>query len=152
MAVVDAPSRFEVDVSAVPGVGGRFTQIQSGAGYVAIARSQKWQVVTVVQGVSVTMGIDEGNVATVAGEFRMVATKALVDPTTVRVIITRPDHSSVIYNYGTDAQVIRDGQGKFHVDLDTSGFPGDWRVRWQSTGVGQASDDVLFTVRGSDLR
>jgi hypothetical protein len=57
-----------------------------------------------------------------------------VDPTTVTVTITNPSGTDTAYVYGTDAEVVKDSIGNYHVDyeVDENGL---WTHRWVSTGT-----------------
>ena len=61
-----------------------------------------------------------------------------VDPSTVTFQIRDPAGTVVSYTYGTDAEVVKDAVGVYHVvyDLDT---PGEWVYRFSSTGTGKAA-------------
>lgn len=50
------------------------------------------------------------------------------------------------YVYGVGGQIVRDGTGLYHVDLDTTDLPGNWIVVYASGGVGEASGTISFTV------
>lgn len=60
--------------------------------------------------------------------------EAAVDPTTVTVTIVDPSGTSTPYVYGTDAEVVKDSVGNYHVDyeVDENGL---WTHRWVSTGT-----------------
>ena len=61
------------------------------------------------------------------------------DPTTVQLRLLHPDGVEVTtLVYGTDAAVIHDDTGSYHVDylLDTIGY---WHWRWEGTGLVQAA-------------
>jgi hypothetical protein len=54
------------------------------------------------------------------------------------------------YEYGTDAELVKDGPGLYHVDVDAN-KPGTWRYRFYSTGTGQAAKEGSFTVAPSTV-
>jgi len=89
----------------------------------------------------------EGDLVRCSGNFKNTA-GADIDPTTVRFKFTKPSGLTTTYLYGTDAQLVRDSLGNFHVDLSAD-EPGEWRYRWESTGTGQAAEDHEFTVSSS---
>ena len=73
-----------------------------------------------------------------------------IDPTSV-ILKYRPGAlaSVIIIDYPSPP-IIRDGQGLYHADLDTTGFPTDsWTYQWVGTGVGQAPADAVFNVRAA---
>jgi hypothetical protein len=45
------------------------------------------------------------------------------------------------------AQIVKDGTGAYHVQLDTTGQPGRWVYKWVATGAAQAVSDGEFLVR-----
>lgn len=65
-------------------------------------------------------------------EFRDAA-GTLTDPTTLEFKIKSPDDAPVVtYIYGTDAELVRDAAGKFHVDYDVD-VSGTWYYRYKAT-------------------
>lgn len=93
---------------------------------------------------------DEGQVVTVTATFKD-KNKALQDPTTVTLKVQDPTATTPTpYTYAA-AQIIKDSQGVYHRDIDTSGKPGKWLVRYESTGQYQTSGDGAFIVRNSPL-
>jgi hypothetical protein len=69
------------------------------------------------------------------------------DPSAVYAVVKEPGEAAVTYTYGTDAELVRDSVGNYHLDqgLETAGI---WAVRWHSTGNVQAgSADTLIRVR-----
>ena len=69
------------------------------------------------------------------------------DPSAVYAVVKEPGEAAVTYTYGTDAEVVKDSVGNYHLDqaLDR---PGIWAARWYSTGNVQAgSADTLIRVR-----
>ena len=84
-----------------------------------------------------------GNLVRVAGVIKD-ASQVLIDPTTVRFKFKRPDTGAVTsYLYLTDAQVVRDSQGNYHVDVSADAA-GEWPYRYESTGTGQAAQEGSF--------
>ncbi len=49
--------------------------------------------------------------------------------------------------YGTDAALVKDSTGNYHVNLDTTSYGGQWNWRFFSTGTGQSSIESSFYVR-----
>lgn len=68
---------------------------------------------------------------------------AAVDPATVTFRWTTPAGVSDSYVYGTDAEVVRDATGLFHVDLPVT-ERGLWLYRWESSGTAQAAEKGEF--------
>ena len=75
---------------------------------------------------------------------------AVLDPTVVKFRFIKPSGSITRYTYGTDAQLVKDSVGHYHVDVSVDAT-GEWKYRWQSTGVGQAAEESAFFVRESVL-
>lgn len=90
----------------------------------------------------------KGNLVRVAGSFTD-ENGAAMNPTVVKCAVLPPATvTPTTYTYGTDAAVVRDSTGHYHVDLDAS-TEGLWRYRWYSTGSGQAAAESEFQVRSS---
>ena len=73
------------------------------------------------------------------------ANGAAADPTTVTLVLTKPDRTTNAYTWALD-QVKRESIGKFYYDLipDQSGT---WYYEWRGTGAVQAVDPGQFIVR-----
>jgi hypothetical protein len=85
-----------------------------------------------------------GAVVRVSAPFR--TSGVAVDPTTVQAKIRTPDGTVTTYTYGTDSQLVKDSTGNYHVDVTTTA-DGTHTVRFSSTGVGAAADEVAFFTR-----
>lgn len=72
-----------------------------------------------------------------------------VDPTTVSLTVRDSHNNELTYVYGTDAAVIRDTTGNYHVDIVPT-FGGKWQVAWKSTGPVTRIEDY-FLVQQSDF-
>jgi hypothetical protein len=71
---------------------------------------------------------------------------AVLDPTVVKVAVLEPGAIvPTVKTYGTDAEVVKDGTGQYHLDIDAN-TSGVWRYRWFSTGNGQAANESAFEV------
>jgi hypothetical protein len=68
------------------------------------------------------------------GEYRNVASGALVDPANVFFHSLNPNNVSITRQFGVDPNVIRDGLGQYHYDLLLD-VAGDWYYGWSSTGT-----------------
>lgn len=69
-----------------------------------------------------------------------------VDPTTVTFKVKRKDASSTTtYVYGTDAALVKESTGVYHVDFDPT-TPGEWFYRYEgvSTGIKTAEEEEFF--------
>lgn len=82
--------------------------------------------------------------------FRDANTEAVIDPTVVLFRARKPNGTVISYTYLTDAQLVKDSTGNYHVDLnaDASAI---WRCRWYSTGTGQAAAEDEFVVAASKV-
>jgi hypothetical protein len=92
------------------------------------------------------MIVDQGQLATFEGEFRQGVTRALFDPTTVKVSVKRPGGKVVTYVYGTDAALVKDSTGLYHLDQDCN-LAGLWYFRWFSdTAAHKCADEQQLVV------
>jgi len=92
---------------------------------------------------------DNGDLVRVTGTFTNAA-GAAVDPTAVLFKVKAPNGQTTTYTYGTDAALVKESTGVYYVDVNAN-QSGKWRVRWYSTGTGQAATEDFFTVRDSDF-
>src|SRR4051812_27533596 len=93
------------------------------------------------------MSYIQGQLVRVNGAFKTGSGVAL-DPTTVIITIVRPDGERNSYTYGTDADVIKDSTGNYHINVSAT-IPGTWVYWWHSTGTGQAADEQSFVVKAA---
>ena len=80
------------------------------------------------------------------------------DPTTVKYKFKTAAGSTAIYIYGTDAEVVKDSTGNYHVDLPITAAGSDqvnkqrtWHTRWEGTGTIVAAAEGTITVRSSQF-
>lgn len=73
-----------------------------------------------------------------------------VDPSVVTFKVKVPGSSTITYVYGTDAEVVKDSTGNYHVDV-TATVEGryDFRFAGSSTNVG--AGERYFIVRESQF-
>lgn len=90
---------------------------------------------------------DVGDVVRVTGAFTNSAGTA-TDPTTVKHKFTTPAGVTTTYTHGTDAQLVKDSTGNYHVDIDVTA-KGKWRYRWEGLGSGKSALEGYFEVRES---
>lgn len=88
---------------------------------------------------------DIGDLARVSAAFTNSA-GAAVDPTAVLCAYRDPSGNVATLTYGTDAALVRDSAGNYHVDISID-EAGSWFYRFYSTGTGQASEEQSFLVR-----
>ena len=74
----------------------------------------------------------------------------LVDPDTLEFTILEPDASTTTYVYGTDAEVIRDSVGVFHVYWDAAQSGLHW-ARYAASGNVGAAEELGFKVGRSKV-
>ena len=73
-----------------------------------------------------------------------------IDPATVTCKYKTPAGTITTKTYGIDGEVVKDGPGNYHLDIDASAV-GAWYVRWYSTGEGQAASKSQFLVLESEI-
>jgi uncharacterized protein YfaS (alpha-2-macroglobulin family) len=84
------------------------------------------------------MSYPVGSRPTVSFVFRD-ETGAYVDPGDVTVALERPDGHITTLTYSGNL-VTKDNVGRYHIDFDSTGYPGVWRVRaYTPVGAGQAA-------------
>ena len=91
----------------------------------------------------------KGDLVRASAEFRD-AGGSLADPTAVAFKFKVPAGTTTTYNYGTDAQLVKDAVGEYHADIDAS-TSGTWSYRFESTGAGQAAAEDQFTVSAGNF-
>lgn len=90
---------------------------------------------------------DKGDMVRVTGAFTTSAGTA-TDPGVVRFKFRTPAGVTTTYTYLTDAQLVKDSVGNYHVDLNASESD-KWPYRWEATGTGQSAAEDEFFVRPS---
>jgi len=68
-----------------------------------------------------------------------------IDPTTVYAKWKTPNDVTTTYQYGVDAQVVRDSQGIYYFEINVTEL-GIYYYSFYSTGTGQAAEEAFFTV------
>lgn len=71
-----------------------------------------------------------------------------IDPAAVFFQVKNPSGEVTLYEYGTDAEVVKTAVGVYHVDVDAD-QSGTWHYRFHSTGSGQAAAEGSFVVSPS---
>ena len=89
---------------------------------------------------------DLGDLVKVSATFTDADTGLAADPTTVKLSVKDPAGIVTPYVYLTDAEIVRDGVGLYHANLDVD-QSGKWYARWFSEGTGQAAEETRFQVR-----
>ncbi len=75
---------------------------------------------------------------------------AAYDPGTVTITYKAPASASVSKVYGQDAEVMRDGLGKYHMDIIVTAA-GEWYYRTDGAGGGQAAAEDAFYVSETEV-
>lgn len=88
---------------------------------------------------------DAGSLVRVTGTFRDI-NGAVADPALVQFKYLNPAGSATTYVYGTHSQLVKDSTGIYHVDL-TLASAGTWRVRFESSGTGQAAQESSLIAK-----
>lgn len=87
---------------------------------------------------------DIGELVRCTGTFASSGTP--VNPAAVMCNVKAPSGTVTTYTYGTDAALVRDSTGVYHVDVDAA-QAGEYKYRFWSTGTGQAAAEEMFVVR-----
>jgi len=90
-----------------------------------------------------------GSEVRISASFRLTATGALADPTTITLKIKSPRCTEYTYTTG---QIIKDAVGQYHYDFqvpDNSESAGEWKYRWTGTGAAVGVVEGKFNVRCS---
>lgn len=90
-----------------------------------------------------------GDLVRVTGTFTDINGN-LIDPTSVLFSFKTPAGSITTYVYLTDAQLVKDSTGVYHVDVNANTI-GTWPYRFYSTGVGQTAGEASFQVPFSNF-
>lgn len=72
------------------------------------------------------------------------------DPGEVNFQLHNPNGSPTNYVYGTNAELVKDSVGHYHVDVNGS-ISGKWAFRFYSTGDGQAANESSFRIGASEF-
>ena len=91
---------------------------------------------------------DLGDLVRVSGSFTDEGGSA-ADPSAVFCAVRDPSGNVTTYEYGQDAELVKDDTGEYHVDVDTD-EAGMWFYRWYSTGSGQAAEEGRFWVEKAE--
>lgn len=91
----------------------------------------------------------QGDLVRVFGDFTINADGDPIDPTDVFVKYRAPGSDPVEFESGVDAELVRDEEGSYHLDIDTTDAHGTYRYRVYSTGTGQAANEGQFFVAPS---
>lgn len=81
------------------------------------------------------------------------AAAAAFDPDAVRGKFKDPSGNVTTYVYGTDAQLVRDGTGEYHFDIDVD-EAGTWYYRIegeQTNGDYRGADEGTFEVEETEF-
>jgi len=71
-----------------------------------------------------------------------------VNPDAIMFKVKTPAGVVTTYTYGTDAALVRDSTGVYHVDVSVA-EAGEYVYRFWSTGTGQAASEGQFVVKAT---
>lgn len=90
-----------------------------------------------------------GDTVRLTGTFRD-EDKVLTDPTTVTVSTKTPGGVVQTWHYSTDADVIKDSTGKYHIDVAPDS-EGRWTFQWKAEGTLVTLEEQHFLVRTPEI-
>ncbi len=91
---------------------------------------------------------DKGDLVQLTAAFTDKAGAAF-DPSTVTFKLKDPTGEVTTYVYGTDAELVKDETGKYHVDV-AADLSGDYHYRFQGSGlIGKSAAENTFRIRAS---
>ncbi len=70
------------------------------------------------------------------------------DPSSVSLVIKRPDRKVISFRYGATTDITRSSTGHYEYRLDIA-MAGTYHYRWSSTESGQSAGENSFEVRDS---
>jgi hypothetical protein len=91
---------------------------------------------------------DIGDAIRCSVEFK--ANSVLTDPSVVTFKLKNPAGTETTYVYGTDAQLVRDSTGAYHVDVDISSA-GIYYYRFVGSGTLKAASESKFSIKPSEF-
>lgn len=92
---------------------------------------------------------DVGDLVRLTADFTNIAGTHF-DPAAVFCKVKTPAGVTTTYQYSVDVSVVKDSTGVYHLDVDAN-LPGNWQVRWYSTGTGQAAAEDVFHIKTSQF-
>lgn len=90
---------------------------------------------------------DKGDLVRCSGEFKD-GSGTYADPNPLLFKMKDPSGVTTTYTYGTDPQLVKDGTGRYHVDVSATKV-GTWYYRFEGTGTGQCAGENHFVVRAT---
>jgi hypothetical protein len=72
------------------------------------------------------------------------------DTIEVKCSVIKPNTGTVLYVYGQDAEIVREGIGQFYIDLNANEV-GGWSVIFYYSASASISGQTSFTVTGLSL-
>jgi hypothetical protein len=89
---------------------------------------------------------DIGDLVRCTGTFASSGTN--VNPDAIMFKVKTPAGVVTTLTYGTDAALVRDSTGVYHVDVSVA-EAGEYEYRFWSTGTGQAASEGQFVVKAT---
>lgn len=71
-----------------------------------------------------------------------------IDPDLLRIKVMAPNDVSTTYTYGSGADVVREGIGRYYIDILLTAS-GHWHWRWESDAPKAGIAEGLISVRRS---
>lgn len=90
-----------------------------------------------------------GDLVRISGAWTNAAGTA-TDPTAVFAQYTTPAGVTTSLTYLTDAELVKDSTGNYHVDINGNAV-GTWYYRFYSTGTGQGANEGYFVINRSEF-
>ncbi len=87
---------------------------------------------------------DKGDLVRVSGAFTD-SNSVAIDPDVIKFQQRDPNSDITTFVFSTDAELVRDSLGNYHVDVNAN-IVGRWWTRFFSTGSGQAAEEREFIV------
>lgn len=73
-----------------------------------------------------------------------------VDPSGLTFKTKNPSAATSTYTYGTDAALVKDSTGNYHIDLQLA-TAGTWHYRWDATGSFAGAQEGSIVVNTSQF-
>jgi len=73
-----------------------------------------------------------------------------VDPSVIKFRVKNPNREITFYEYGVDAEILKDSTGTYHLDLFLD-RPGTWYYRMEGLESNRGAGEKSLTVRESQF-
>lgn len=92
---------------------------------------------------------DKNDVVRCSVEFKNTS-GTLSDPSVVTFKIKNPAGTTTTYVYGTDAALVKDATGQYHIDVDIDSV-GIYYYRFIGSGTLKAANEGKFTIKQTEF-